>query len=61
MADTKTDREVVGNKVASIFLLKKETNLKSSDLIKTKYSDFIVYLQKYFKGSIIKYCEISEA
>ena len=69
-SDTKTDsRLVVGNKVASIFLqLKNETNLKTNDLIKTKYSEFIelhnkpnsyILRQKYFKGSIIKYCEIS--
>ena len=69
-SDTKTDsRLVVGNKVASIFLqLKKETNLKSSDLIKTKYSQFIelynkpntyILKQKCNKSFVTKYCEIS--
>ena len=69
-SDTKTDsRLVVGNKVASIFLqLKKETNLKSSDLIKTKYSQFIelynkpntyILKQKCNKSLVTKYCEIS--
>ena len=64
-SDTKTDsRLVISNKVASIFLqLKKETNLKTTDLIKTKYSDFIelhnkpnsyILMQKYFKGSTKK-------
>ena len=69
-SDTKTDsRLVIGNKVASIFLqLKKETNAKSTDLIKTKYSDIIELLNKpncyilkhlQHKGFIIKYYFIS--
>ena len=69
-SDTQTDsRLVIGNKVASIFLqLKKETNAKSNDLIKTKYSDIIELLNKpncYIlkhtqnKGFIIKYYFIS--
>lgn len=69
-SDTQTDsRLVISNKVASIFLqLKKETNAKSIDLIKTKYSDIIELLNKpnsyilkhlQHKGFIVKYYFIS--
>lgn len=69
-SDLQTDsRLVISNKVASIFLqLKKETNAKISDLIKTKYTDLIelhnkpnCYILKHSKrkGFILKYYYIS--
>lgn len=69
-SDNQTDsRLVISNKISSIFLqLKKETNVKSSDLIKTKYSDIIELLNKpnfhilkhiQHKGFIVKYYFIS--
>ena len=69
-SDTQNDsRLVIANKVASIFLqLKKETNAKNTDIIKTKYSDIIELLNKpntfifkhiQNKGFITKYYLIS--
>ena len=69
-SDNQTDsRLVISNKISSIFLqLKKETKAKSSDLIKTKYSDIIELLNKpncyilkhiQHKGFIVKYYFIS--
>lgn len=69
-SDTKTDsRLVIGDKVASILLqLKKETNAKTTDLLKTKYTDIIEFINKpnsyilkhtQHKGFVKKYYYIS--